>query len=233
VFTKVVPNDVLERCTGSAKTSEGTVTLSGVGHLYSMNPPWQVIGRSGTYKGVHGKQIFATDIPLDPNVPLAAGRGFSVAVITVTSNHRLHVGVVPRPAANAPFIRRADAACHATETKESRLPGFPFSNFDPFHPDKNVLPKVGRFFDQPARRRLPRALLQKLENLGHPSASSGAWQNVLKARQTMLTDEIKQINAALSDNAPAFVRTVYQQSRDYNQLVFSSAVFGVQACTFS
>ena len=49
----------------------------------------------------------------------------------------------------------------------------------------------------------------------------------------MLVNEARQINAALADNPPAFVRTVYQQSRDYNQLVFTSAVFGVQACTFS
>jgi hypothetical protein len=198
-----------------------------------MNPPWQVIGRSGAYKGLRGKQVFATDIPLDPNVPLAAGRAFSVAVITVTSNRPLHVGVVPRPAANTRFIRRANAACHATEAKASMLPGFPFSNFDPFHPDRNLLPRVGRFFDQPTRRRLPRALLHELQKFGLPSASAGAWEKVLKARRALLHNETKQINAALADNPSAFVRTVYQQSKDYNQLVFTSAVFGVQACTFS
>jgi hypothetical protein len=233
VFTKMIPNDVLERCSGSAQTREGTVTLAGVGHLRSMNPPWQVTGRSGAYKGLHGKEVFATDIPLDPNVPLAAGRGFSVAVIAVTSNRRLHVGVVPRPADNAPFIRRAEAACRATEAKASSLPGFPFANFDPFHPDKNLLPQVGRFFDQPARRRLPRTLLGELEKLGHPPASRLAWQRVLTPRQTVLMNEAAQIKAALADNASAFVRTVYQQSKDYNQLVFASAVFGVQACTVS
>jgi hypothetical protein len=143
------------------------------------------------------------------------------------------VGVVPRPAANATFIRRANAACHATEAKAARLPGFPFSTFDPFHPDKNLLPKVGRFFDQPARRRLPRALLGELQKLGQPPASSGAWRNVLKARRAALAMETRQIKAALADDAPAFVRTVYQQARNYNQLVFTSAVFGVQSCTFS
>jgi hypothetical protein len=233
VFTKMIPNDVLERCSGSAKTSEGTVTLAGVGHLYSMNPPWQVTGRSGAYKGLRGKQVYATDIPLDPNVPLAAGSGFSVAVITVRSDRPLHVGVVPRPTANASFIRRANAACQAAEAKSSRLPGFPFSNFDPFHPDKKLLPRVGRFFDQPARRRLPNALLRKLEDLRQPPASGGAWQNVLKARRVVLMNEGKQISAALAGHAAAFVATVYQQSRDYNRLVFASAVFGVQACTFT
>jgi Allene oxide cyclase barrel like domain len=233
VFTKVIANDVLEQCSGSAKTSEGTVTLAGVGHLYSMNPPWRVTGRSGAYKGLHGTQVFATDIPLDPNVPLAAGRGFSVSVITVTVSRRLHVGVVPRPTANAAFIRRANAACQATEAKASRQPSFPFSNFDPFHPDKRLLPQVGRFFSQPARRRLLSGLLLELQKLGRPPERNGAWQNVLKARRSVFMNEAKQIKAALADDAPAFVRTVYQQSRDYNAFVFASAVFGVQSCTFA
>jgi hypothetical protein len=233
VFTKVIPNDVLERCSASGRTSEGTLSFGGVGHLESMNPAWQVTGGSGAYKGVRGKLVFEADIPLDPSVPLAAGRLFSVAVFKLTAKDRLHAGVVPRPAGNAAFIRRANAACHATEAKAGRLPGFPFSTFDPFHPDKNLLPRVGRFFDQPARRELPRALLAELHKLGQPPASSVAWRNVLDARRAALTNETAQINAAFADNAPVVVRTVHQQARDYNQLVFTSAVFGVQSCTFS
>jgi hypothetical protein len=78
-----------------------------------------------------------------------------------------------------------------------------------------------------------RALLAELEKLGQPPANSGAWRNVLKARQAALTNEARQIKTALTGDAPAFVRAVYQQARDYNQLVFTSAVFGVQSCTFS
>jgi hypothetical protein len=198
-----------------------------------MNPPWKVTGGTGAYKGAHGKLIFEADIPLDPNVPLAAGRLFSVAVFELSANQPLHVGVVPRAAANEPFIRRANAACRATEAEAARLPGFPFSNFDPFHPDTTLLPEVGRFFDQPARRRLPRSLLTELKKLGRPPARKGAWRNVVNARQATLANENRQIKAALADNAPAFVRTVYQSARDFNGLVFSSAVFGVQSCTFS
>ena len=233
VFTKVIPNDVLEQCSGSAKTSDGTVTTSGVGHLYSMNPPWQVTGRSGMYKGLHGTQVFATDIPLDPNVPLAPGRGFSVVVIKVATTRQLHAGVVPRPAANAHFTRRANTACNARQTQAEKLPGFPFSNFDPFHPDTQVLPKVGQFFNQPARRRLPALLLRDLRKLGPPPATPKAWGSVLHARQVVISNESAQIKAALADDATTFVRSVYQQARDYNELVFRSAIFGVQSCTFS
>ena len=232
VFTKKTASDVLERCSGTAKTAEGTVSLSGVGHLYSMNPPWRVTGRSGAYRGVHGTQVFATDIPLDPDVPLAAGRAFSVSVIKVTTSRRLKIGVVPRPAQNAGFIRRANAMCRATETKLEKLPGFPFSDFDPFHPDPQVLPRVGRFFNDPARRGLAPALLRKLEKLGKPPADRGAWKNVLDARRTVIAEEAHQIAAALAGTAPEFVKTVYRQSRDFNTLVFKSAVFGVQSCTF-
>jgi hypothetical protein len=76
-------------------------------------------------------------------------------------------------------------------------------------------------------------LLKSLEQLGAPPASRPAWQQVMKARRTMNANVTSQINDALANNASAFVSTVYQAARDYNQLVFASAVFGVQACTFA
>ena len=233
VFTKMLADDVLERCSGRARTTDGAVTLSGIGHLQSMNPPWRLTGLSGAYKGLHGTQVFATDIPLDPGVPVAAGRLFSVVVIEVPTSRRLHAGLVPRPAANEVFIGRANRACRASDARARRLGGFPFPSFDPFHPDPALLPKVGRFFDVPARHRLPRALLRTLQRLGGPPASGRAWRGVLQARRAVIANEDAQIKAALAGEGPAFVRTVYQQSRDYNGLVFASAVFGVQSCTFT
>lgn len=232
VFTKNTATDVLERCSGTAKTREGTVTVAGVGRLRSMNPPWRVTGRSGAYKGVHGKIVYATDIPLDPNVPLAAGRMFSVSVIVATVARPLKLGVVPRPAANAPFIRRANAACNAIEHKAERMPGFPFADFDPFRPDAQELPQVGQFFNAPARRRLGPDLLSALGRLGRPPASRAMWQKLLAARRTLIANERRQASAALAGQATTFVQTVYQQSRDYNVLVLRSAAFGVQSCTF-
>jgi hypothetical protein len=232
VFTKAVPNDMLERCSGTAKTADGTATVAGVGHLNSMNPPWRITGRSGAYKGVRGTQVFATDIPLDPNFPFDGGRFFSVAVIRLKTDRHLHAGVVPRPAANARFIRRAARACRATQARADKQPPFPFSSFDPFHPDPSVLPQVGQFFNDPARRALPTGLLKTFEALGKPPASRGAWKRALTARRRLLGNESQQIQAALADDGPAFVKTVYQQSRDYNELVFRSAVFSDPPCTF-
>jgi hypothetical protein len=232
VLTKVIPNDVLERCSATGRTSEGTLSFGGVGHLESTNPPWRVSDGTGAYRGAHGELVFDAGIQVNPNAPLPAGRLFSVGVFELTTNHQLHVGVVPRPAANTTFIQQANAACDATERQAMTLPGVPFATFDPLHPDPQLLPQVGRFFDRPARRRLPGALIAELEKLGQPPASSQAWSNVLNARQAALATETRQIKAALADDAPAFVRTVYQLANMYNRLVFTSAIFGVQSCTF-
>jgi Allene oxide cyclase barrel like domain len=182
VFTNMIPNDVLERCSASGTTSEGTLLFGGVGHLNSTNPPWQVTGGTGAYKGAHGQLVFGQDILVHPTAQLVTGRLFTVVVFELTADHRLNVGVVPRPAINAAFIRRANAACQATATKFASLPAFPFSTFDPFHPDPRLLPQVGRFIEQPARRRLRRVLLAELKKLGPPPTSDQAWHNVLTAR---------------------------------------------------
>jgi hypothetical protein len=232
IFTKVIPDDVLENCSASGKTTDGTLKLAGEGHLKSMNPPWPLISGTGAYKGAQGQLVFETDIPVDPNVPLAAGRLFTVVVFELAGNRRFHAGVVERPAANAAFVQRVNAVCNATKARSVQLPGFPFPTFDPFHPDKALLPRVGRYFDQGTRHRLPQELLTQLERLGPPPRDGSPWQNVLNARRSVLKAEAVQIKAALAGNASAFVRTVYEQAAVYNRLVFTSAVFGVQSCTF-
>jgi hypothetical protein len=232
VFTKVIPDDVLEDCSASGKTTDGTLKLAGVGHLKSLNPPWPLISGTGAYKGAQGKLVFEDDIPVDPNVPLAAGRLFSVVVFELSGKHGFHAGVVERPAANAAFIHRANAVCSASEAKSANLPQFPFPTFDPFHPDQGLLPQVGRYFDHGPRRRLPQQLLTQLERLGQPPRGGAAWQNVLDARRSVLKAEASQIKAALAGDASTFVHTVYEQASVYNRLVFTSAVFGVQSCTF-
>jgi hypothetical protein len=153
-------------------------------------------------------------------------------VVEFPAARPLRAGVVPRPAANAPFISRANSLCKATQTAANNLPPFPFSNFDPLHPDPTLLPQVGRFFDQPERRRLAPDLLTRLVGLGAPPVQSAEWARVLRARRAQIANETAQVQAALADNAAAFVRAVTQSGPVYNKLVLASAVFGVQACTF-
>jgi hypothetical protein len=196
VFTKMIPNDVLERCTASGKTSEGTLSFGGVG------PPGIDESALAGHRRHRRIQKRARQAGLRRRYPVGSKRAVSSRTslqhrrFKLATDHQLHVGVVPRPAANATFIRHANSACDATERQAMRLPGFPFSTFDPFHPDLQVLPQVGRFFDQPARRRLPRALLAELDKLGQPPASIGAWRNVLKARRAALATETRQMKAA-------------------------------------
>ena len=70
VFTKMIPNDVLERCSASGTTSEGTLFFGGVGHLNSTNPPWQVTGGTGAYKGAHGQLVFEAGHPVGSKCPV-------------------------------------------------------------------------------------------------------------------------------------------------------------------
>jgi hypothetical protein len=125
VWAKVVKDDVLENCSISITTADGTLNGSGTSHRYSPNPPWPLTGGSGAYAGATGS-VLTRDI---------AGRDEavtdSVGVVTVTAKHRLKVGVVPRPSANRPFVARADAVCTSSQAKLSTLPPFPVSNFDP------------------------------------------------------------------------------------------------------
>jgi hypothetical protein len=236
VFTKLLAGgDALERCAGTATTTDGKVRLSGVGHLIPPNPPWQVTGLSGRYAGLHGRLSYSMDIPLGETPPglIPAGRFDSVGVVEFPAARGLRAGVVPRPAANAGFISRANSLCEATQTVFNNLSPFPFPNFDPLHPDPTLLPQVGHFFDQPERRRLLPDLLSRLVGLGAPPAQPAEWARVLLARRALIKVETAQVHAALAGNAAAFVRTVMQSGPMFNKLVLASAVFGVQACTLA
>jgi hypothetical protein len=235
VLTKLLAGgDALERCTGMVSTTDGTIRLSGVGHLIPPNPPWQVTGLSGRYVGLQGRLSYSMDIPLGETPPglIPAGPYDSVGVVEFPTARGLRAGVVPRPAANAPFTSRANSLCKATQTAANNLPPFPFSNFDPLHPDPTLLPQVGHFFDQPERRRLAPDLLTRLVGLGTPPAQRAEWARVLRARRALIKAETAQVRAALADNTAAFVRTVKQAGPVDNKLVLASAVFGVQTCTF-
>ena len=235
VLTKLLPGgDALERCTGTASTTDGTVRLSGVGHLIPPNPPWQVTGLSGRYAGLHGRLSYEMDIPLGETPPglIPAGRYDSVDIVEFHGAGGLRAGVVPRPGANAPFISHADSLCTATQRAGHELSPFPFSNFDPLHPDPTLLVQVGRFFDQPERRRLAPELLTRLAGLGPPPAQPAEWSRVLQARRAQIANRTAQVHAALADHPAAFARAVTRAGPVYNKLVLASAVFGVQACTF-
>jgi hypothetical protein len=174
------------------------------------------------------------DIALGESPPglIPAGPYDSVDVVEFPAAGWLRAGVVPRPAANAAFVSRAISVCEATQAAGKNLPSFPFSNFDPLHPDPTLLPQVGHFFDQPERRRLAPDLLTQLAGLGAAPAQPAEWARVLRARRAQIDNETAEVHAALADNTAAFIRAVTQSGPVYNKLVLASAVFGVQACTF-
>jgi hypothetical protein len=227
-------DNALERCAGAAATTDGAVRITGIGHLIPPNPPWQVTGLSGRYAGLAGRLTYEMDIALGETPPgqIPTGPFDSVDVVEFPAARRLRAAVAPRPAANVPFISRAISACRSLQAIGSQLPPFPFSNFDPSHPDRKLLPQVGHFFDQPQRRRLAPELLTRLVGLGPPPAQPAEWAHLLRDRRAQIANERAQVQAALADNTAAFSRTVTRAGPVYNELVLASAVFGVQACTF-
>jgi hypothetical protein len=235
VLTKMLAGgNAVERCSGTASTTDGTIRIGGVGHLIPPNPTWQVTGLSGRYAGLHGRLSYEMDIPRGETPPglIPAGPFDSVDVVEFPTTRHLRAGGVPRPAANSAFVSRAISMCKAAQFASSQLPPFPFSNFDPLHPDATLLPQVGHFFDQPKRRRLAQDLLNRLAGLGAAPAQPAEWARVLRARRAQIADESAQVHAALADNTAAFIRAVMQSGPAYNELVLASAVFGVQACTY-
>jgi hypothetical protein len=157
------------------------------------------------------------------------------ALITVAIAPRAGVvlrdAVLRRPPANAPFRARANALCTSAAAQLASLPPFPFTSFDPLHPDPAVLPRVGQFFTGPhdARPAL-RALDEQLSALGAPPADRGTWTRALAARAASLAVIDRQDGAALAANAPAFVRSVRDAARTFRAVAISASAFGVGAC---
>ena len=154
----------------------------------------------------------------------------SVAV-TTPGGGTLHVGKVSRPAANQPFIARADDLCRRAGNALAALPPFPFVTFDPLAPDPSKLPEVGAFFTGPGDPRpILRALDTKLHELGQPPRESGAWHLVTHARDQELAVIDQQDRAALAGNVPAFVRSVRHSAANFRQIAISATVFGATRC---
>jgi hypothetical protein len=118
---------------------------------------------------------------------------------------------IPGPSASsaldAAFLSRANAVCTRANVAIEKIHGkFPYSTFDPLHPDPKVLPKVGAFFasSQAIADRVP----GELRALGDPQRDAGSWHQMLTlARQSRAIGD-RQVAAARASDATAFVATV-------------------------
>ena len=119
---------------------------------------------------------------------------------------------IPEPSASsrldAAFIGRANAVCARANAATEKAHGkFPYSNFDPLHPDPGLLPKVGAFFasSQAIADRVP----GELQALGDPRQNAALWHQMLSLSRQSRVIAHRQVAAAQASNVPAFVATVH------------------------
>jgi hypothetical protein len=212
--------DAREHCTGSGTTADGRLGFAGPTRGSEPTHTWRIASGSGAYRGAHGT-VAATDV----------GDRESLITVTARAPAVLRTAVIPRPAANRAFRVHANAACERAAAQLASLPPFPFSTFDPLHPDPAQLPLVGQFFTGPGD---PRPILTKLDAdlraLGRPPADAHGWARVLTARSSSLAARSKQDDAALQGNVPAFVASVHDVSKTYRAVALTATLFGVERC---
>jgi hypothetical protein len=111
------------------------------------------------------------------------------------------------------FIARVNAVC--ARASVGAVP-FPYTNFDPVHPNVRLLPKVGAFFAK--RQAIADAIPGQLRALGQPATGQATWAQILPltVRDRAIAD--RQIKAAEASDVPGFIATVNEITTVSNQL---------------
>ena len=111
------------------------------------------------------------------------------------------------------FLQRANRICSGVVAKgqsnEGRL--FPYSDFDPMHPNVKTLPLVGRYFEHAAPGW--HEIRTGLDDLGTPTRGADSWAHVVALVNATATNEAAQVRAALASNPTKFVKTVQTVQR--------------------
>jgi hypothetical protein len=211
-----------EHCTGWGQTAQGRIGFAGPARAHDTTHTFTITAPTGAYRGARGT-VAARD--------LVGGESLITVKLTPRAGVVLHSGVLRLPAANAAFRARANAACAGAAKQLASLPPFPFANFDPMHPDPQLLPQVGAFFTGPHDPRPTLdALDAQLRALGQPPADRSGWARVLGARAASRAINDEQDQAALAADVPAFVTSVHDVDTTFRAVAISATVFGVNRC---
>ena len=221
-YTGVTPAGARERCSARATTRDGRLRLAGPGSTGTTDHTWAVTGTSGALRGARGTAALHD-----------ATQDASIAILRLTprTGVRLRAAVVPRPAANAAFVRRARRACRAGAAALAARPAFPLDAFDPLHPSPAELAVVGAYFSGPGDPRpADLALVAALRHLGEPPRSARVWDRVPDRIDDEATLAGRQAQAATAQDVPGFVRTVQATAGVSEALSFAARAFGAPAC---
>jgi hypothetical protein len=129
----------------------------------------------------------------------------------------------------AAFADRALAACAAALEQKQTWPPFPYSDFDPEHPDAGKLPKVGSWLKEGADVTFT-AWLASLQALGQPPSGREAWASVLTSVEHIKELNSEQIAAAGRGDTQAFARATADLGAEQPKLVRATDAAGVSAC---
>lgn len=221
-WTKVDRAGASESCVASASTADGRLDAAGPSQSNRITHTWRLTGGTGRYRDAFGT-VRVRDL---------GEREALVSVAVITPDHvRLHAGKVARPTANDAFIARANDLCARAAAQLAGLPPFPFTDFDPVHPDASMLPAVGAFFTGPGDPRpILGALGTGLRELGRPAGDRRVWRIALRAREQELAVMDEQDRAALAGDVAAFVHSVHHSTANFRQIAITATVFGATRC---
>jgi hypothetical protein len=214
--------DARERCTGHGTTSDGRVNVAGPALRNAATHTWSVTGGTGKFSKARGTVVVRDLGTTETLVDFA---------VTPRRGVKLRAGAIPNAAANRAFRARASARCRDAAKTLSALPPFPFTDFDPLHPDPAVLPDVGRFFTGPHDPRPTyEQLKEELVAMGRPPAQRSAWGDLVVAQANSLQNIQRQDDAALAADVTVFVQTVKDSSANFRDVAIAATVFGVPDC---
>jgi hypothetical protein len=214
--------DARERCTGHGTTSDGRIEVAGPALRNAAAHTWSVTRGTGAYRSAHGSVVVRDLGTTETLVSFA---------IRPRRGATLRAGLVPDPAANAGFRKRASAQCRKASATLAARPPFPYQDFDPQHPDPAELKGVGQYFTGPGDPRPALdTLKEELTALGRPPALRPRWASLLKSQADQLVTIERQDNAALAGDAATFVATLDDSDANFRAEAIAATLFGVTDC---
>lgn len=154
----------------------------------------------------------------------AAAAGLGIVLATTAPGALAAAAPTHVTKIDAAFLEKVNASCARLAKAVNANGNFPFANFNPLHPKRSELPKVGAFFarDLPAAR----AFAKQLAALGMPKKGATTWRGVRSLALHYNTVAIAQAKAAQRADVTAFVATVTSLTTTGRKLTAAAVTAG-------
>jgi hypothetical protein len=126
-----------------------------------------------------------------------------------------------------PFGKRVTAVCFKGTEALGTLPQFPFPTFDPLHPEVSKLPAIASFFQSgslPAYQKL----IAELKKIQPPASQKKKYDEFVQQLDRLVANLERQVAAAKSSDAKAFVVTV--KAAGGQGLPDAESALGIRSC---